>query len=145
MSNLTVTGEIVLKEGRKKLLLSNNQYFVHGIQKMKPGKVRVTIERKVARRSNNQNAYFHGPVMDLLKETTGEVNPRVLKEYLKAQFGVREKVTINGKTVEILKSTADYTKAEFVEFLMKISDFFQIVLPNPEDAGYISPNAPIRG
>lgn len=137
MSTLTVTGEIVERDGRHRLLLSNNVYFVHGIQKMKLGKVRVTIDRKKTRRSLAQNSYFHGPVMDLLKETTGEVNPNKLKEYLKQEFGVKDTIVINGVPVEILKSTADYNKAEFVEFLMKISDFFNVVLPDPKDAGYI--------
>jgi len=79
--------------------------------------IRVTIERKRKTRSLNQNAFFHGPfleaVTDMFNDAGNNVSPVVVKEMLKERFGPKEYInTRDGKTVEVPKSSADWTTEE---------------------------------
>jgi hypothetical protein len=57
--------------------------------------------------------------MQMLSEHTGH-SVEELKQALKKEFGWTKVITLNGKQVEILRSSADLSTAEFEKFMTQI-------------------------
>ncbi len=100
--------------------------------------VEIRVRRK--RRSSDQNAFFHGPVLDQLedfyREAGSTLNREDIKQHVKELCGIWDrKVLPGGGTKRVLRSTADYTTAEMEEFLERLRAYFagwglQILRPN---------------
>lgn len=80
------------------------------------------IEIYIKPRSGNQNRYAHGVALQALSEYTGFTIQEV-KEVLKREFGFTRVIMINNKPVEVLRSTADFSSAEFEDFMSKTRMF----------------------
>lgn len=106
-------------------------------------KVTVTIETFKRKRSLSANNYFHF-VIGMIAEETGEES-KVLKEALKARFGLVEDITDrdgeilcdeDGEVLRRLKSTSDYTGEEIATLIDKIKiwaqDFLGIIIPDAD-------------
>lgn len=98
--------------------------------------VEIMVKRKKAKRSIDQNAFFHAWV-NLLSDHTG-YSKEEMKEILKNQFLSVEKV--NAKTGSIFKytrSTASLNKNEFAEFCNDVQRWsieeFNAILPLPNE------------
>ena len=95
-------------------------------------------------RSNDQNALFHVWCREIaiqLKKQTGEpVSEEAVKTHCKRLYGLVGKQVILGDTVPYLVSTTDYSKFEFMEFLLKTWNYWVtrgiILSTDPEFAKY---------
>jgi len=129
------TATIVEENGLKRLALSNTPYFRTRIQKMKTGKVQLTVDELTPLRSGGQHR-FYWVYLTQIAEETGDT-PEALHEVFKDEFLPREFLTAMGRAVEKTKSTKTLNKNDFSEYLMKIEERTGIPCPSPEDAGYI--------
>jgi len=96
--------------------------------------VTVDIKKKKAKRSNQQNAFFHSWIT-LLAEHTGYTKEE-MKEIVKFKFlKVEEIHDQTGETFIYTKSTAKLNKGEFSDLCTEVQnwarDTFEILLPLP--------------
>ena len=98
---------------------------------------RVVIEPEKKRRSLNQNALmwkWHGIVAEATGHTANEIH-----EWAKLTFLPPAFITIDGKTVEIRKSTTDLDTREMSRFMDNYNAWaaseMGLVLPHPDDMG----------
>lgn len=133
---LTFSAEIEEKEnGIKRLKLSNSPYFQTRIQKMKTGKVQLTVDELTPLRSGGQHRFMWVYLTQIAQQTGDD--PESLHEIFKDMFLPREFVTARGKTIERIKSTKTLNKNDFSEYLMRIETETGIPCPDPADAGYL--------
>lgn len=86
-------------------------------------------------RSLNENRYFHGVLLPLICEYTGD-EPEVMKIYLKRKFGWMKTETVQGEVVEVPVSTSGMEPADFEKFMTQIrmwGDTQGIYLPAPNE------------
>ena len=102
------------------------------------------------KRSLPQNAYFHGPVLDIVRDvlrdcgwnwikTKGDAKKWLKNEFLKADM-VNEKT---GEVKPVVRDTHELTTAEFNEFLQDIAIWLGelgVELPPPGAQGEMFPN-----
>lgn len=96
-----------------------------------PMVVNIGKERRI--RSDRQNRYAYGVVLQMLSDHTGHTVGE-LKEYLKREFGWTKVIEINGKAIEVLRSTADLDTGEFEKFMSQIrmlGDTLGVTIPEP--------------
>ena len=98
-------------------------------------KISVVIERKRKHRSNNQNAYFHGCVLEEFSQCSGytldEAKSALAYEFLR-------RVDDNGLT--IIRPTSSLSTVEFEDFCSKCrmlaSTMYGHYIPLPHEASF---------
>lgn len=103
----------------------------------------IKIEKAKKKRSNNQNRYYHGVVIPIvkncLKESGNLLSNDNTHELLRLKF---LKVTIlakeeTGEYVERIKSTTELSTSQFMDYIAEIRewilDFFNVDIPLPTD------------
>lgn len=104
------------------------------IQSLSGQRVEVIIRKPKTKRSDLQNNFYWGVVIELLSKELG-YDQEELHEILKYKF-LKKNSALNG--MEYVKSTAKLTTGEFEEYLDKIkrwsAEFLNIVIPNPNEA-----------
>lgn len=103
--------------------------------------IEITIAKKRKIRSNPQNAYYHGVVVELLKQAIrkewGEIwNSEKCHELLKNRFLYFEKVNEEtGEVIKLPKSTTECTTSEFEDYMVECREFllewFNVDCPLP--------------
>ena len=102
----------------------------------------ITIERKRKKRSLNQNCYYWGVVIPLvrklLEEYGNEVDDEETHSFLKEHVGklTASVVGKSGRRVAITKSSASLSTAEFEEYILKITAWAAtegVVIPSPNE------------
>lgn len=110
------------------------------VQTLEGKDVEVTVKRKRAKRSDNQNRYYWGVVIPIIHNSFRDLGHRLNAEevhfFLKQKFNYQSLVNVNGELVgEIPKSTADLNKLEFMEYVDKISqwanEILEVIIPEP--------------
>ena len=105
------------------------------------GTVLVTVEPFGDSRTQRQNRFLHGPLLDWWREELFELWGERLtdegaKYVLKRTFDIGTMEEIRGKTVFIPASTKDMSKADFMDLFEKMCAFglnnFGSTPPNPE-------------
>lgn len=104
----------------------------------------VTIEKRIRKRSNEQNAYFHGVVVPMVSEAMTEAGWREavdlgwVKAFIKKQFLTR--TAFNEKTgegVEFIQDTSALTTSEFMDLIADVqkwgSEYLNIYIPDPNE------------
>jgi hypothetical protein len=139
MKKITITTDV--HNGKIK---RNRNLVLEAIQSFEGKTINITIERQTKKRSNSQNAYYHGVLIPILKncikDSWGEVwSSERCHEFCKMQFNFYEK--INEKTGEIIrlpKSTTENTTTAQEEYHHEIRNFIKewfnvdCPLPNQE-------------
>lgn len=108
--------------------------------KQHPGKqVKIKVERKAAKRSLNQNSYYHGVVVEMVRE--GLLNcgyPLSHDEthyFLKERFNPIEIPGKDGFVITVPGTTTELNKVEFGEYIERIaqfaSEYLGVVIPAP--------------
>ena len=123
-----------------KLQVRSKQKFEQAIAQFKDGEVSVTIERKYATRSENQNAWYFGCILPLLSEHTGYTVDE-LHEYCKSRFNAKT-VTIvdaNGEIKDesrIGQTTTKLNKLTFGDYCERIREWaasdLGVTIPDPD-------------
>ena len=111
----------------------------------------ITIERKRKKRSLNQNHFYWGVVIPhvryILESYGNEVDDDETHSFLKQHVGKLRTSVIGGKgnRLDVLKSSAQLTTAEFEEYILKVrawsaTEGVQIPEPNEHLTGgdYVS-------
>lgn len=104
--------------------------------------IRVEFDVKKARshRSLLQNAYYHGVVVNMVRERLSdlghEVDHNATHEFLKGRFLYSELVDEkSGEIIKVPKSSTELTKSEFMDYLEEIKRFaaqsLDIFIPDP--------------
>lgn len=144
MPEIVTTGFV--RGGR--LEIRNRKQFAQTLRRMRDGEVIVTIEPRKAARSQPQNRYYWGVVVELISEHTG-YTPEELHDYLKAKFLPKALALpdANGVIVDefvIGGSTTKLNKLEFGEYVERIrqwaAETLDVVIPDP-DTGAMWPGA----
>ena len=100
----------------------------------------VTITKKKKNRSYEQNRYYWGVVValvrDRFRDLGNEVSSEETHDYLKQTFNYKEFIhEATGEVIRIPISTADLTTSQFMDYLAKIQAFastiLDIVIPDP--------------
>ena len=112
------------------------------------GVYEVTIEPRRETRSNQQNRYFHGVIVEMfhafLKEQDFEHNSReAAKGFLKAKLLLQD--LVDPATGEVIgrrvRSTAELTTEEMTDFIERartwLADFFGIIVPDPDPTWWV--------
>lgn len=123
------------------LEIRNRAALKQALRGMKDGEVLIRIERLRATRSQRQNAWYWGCIVQLLAEHTG-YTPDEMHEVLKAKFipkrfavadgngEIRDELVIGG-------SSAKLNTVEFGEYCEAIrqwaAESLSVVIPDPED------------
>jgi hypothetical protein len=114
-----------------KLIIYNQERWQKDLNYFEDKPVEVTISRKKVNRSNEQNRYYWGVVLNLIEEETGQ-NSHELHEIFRNNFLDYEE---NG--LKRSKSTTELTTIEFMEYLTKIIrwafDFLNLDIPSPNE------------
>jgi hypothetical protein len=123
------------------LKLRNKAAFDKAASAFPDGEYIVTIERKVATRSEQQNRYYWGVVLRLVAEHTGYTADE-LHEYFKKRFNSKRVVFVdtNGEVKEedaIGQSTVKLSKITFGDYLKEIiafaEDDLNVSIPPPAE------------
>lgn len=122
------------------LTIRNRPALLRQLRRWKDGEVVITIERKHARRSLQQNAYLWGVVYQLLSEHTGYTVEEI-HEWAKMKF-IPKRIALadgNGEVRDDLViggSTRKLNKVQFGEYVEAIREFAALeldcVIPDPE-------------
>lgn len=105
------------------------------IKKLEGKEVWVSLSQKTKNRSNNQNAYYWGVVIQILVDWSGEDNVKdennQIHYYLSSLF-----LTDNLGKIPRIKSTTSLTTVEFEQYLEKVRQWafsnFNVHIPLPE-------------
>lgn len=117
-----------------KIKFDDYRSFQSLVKKLEGKEIELTLAKRKNRRSNNQNAYYFGVVVDILANEFG-YRPEEFHEILKSMF-LKVKVVVKGKEIEITKSTALLDTVEFENYLESIRIWASgegIVIPLPNE------------
>lgn len=130
----------IVRSGR--LEVRQRQSFTAALKRLKDGEVSITIARKRAARSTQQNRWYWGVIVEMLSEHTG-FTPDEMHDVLKAKF-LPKKLAVTDGNGEIKGefviggTTTRLNKLEFGEFCEAVrrwaAEDLGLVIPDP-DAG----------
>lgn len=142
----------VKTEVEKGKFIENRDLIINAIEVYEGKKVTVTIERYYKKRSNKQNRYYWGVIVEhwenILREEWGEIyQDNEVHEFLKSNLNFREvvdqetgEVALNPITNEILrkpKSTTEnstFNQEEYHEACRQLAySMFQYTIPLPKE------------
>jgi hypothetical protein len=102
----------------------------------------ITIEARKKLRSNSQNAYYWGVVIDRLFNGLKELgySKDEIHEILKVKFNGVKEVNIGGETILIPRTTTKMNTKEFMEYIEAIQRWaakLNIDIPSPNEINYM--------
>ena len=123
--------------------IRNRRTIKKAVEQFEGKQVVLIIQQKRTQRTNNQNSYYWGCIIPLMKkgleETTGEVFSNTeVHEWLKSQFNFKELINEDtGEIIKLPKSTSDNSTTEQEVFHEEIRRFalewFNIIIPLPNE------------
>ena len=131
-----------------KLTIINRKGLIKDLASYFEGKkVTIIIEKYRKNRSNEQNSYYWGVVVEAVKIGLNDVgykmNSEATHELIKYKF--LQKELINEETGEILKtigSTTELSTSEFMDLLAQIqqwaAEYLNIIIPDPNEQGSLN-------
>jgi hypothetical protein len=115
-----------------KLLLDSKADFTAHLHTLEGRRVEISVEKFVKHRTNNQNRYFHGVVIPVIQQETGE-DPEKIKAFLKEKFGAKI-VTFDSW---IPKPTHLMDTVELTELVegsrLWANEFLKVNIPDPNE------------
>lgn len=93
------------------------------------------IYLRESKRSLSQNAYYW-VYLEIIEQETGNIASN-LHELFRRTLLPPKFITVMGKELKVPRSTTELSKAEFAEYLEKISAECGVPLPDREAAGFI--------
>lgn len=121
-------------DGKKRLVVSSNRWYVHQLQKFKDGEnVTLQIHNRKPKRTEQQNRYYWGAFLPKVSEETGEADLDKLHELFKGKFLTAGVVEVLGERVRMKKSTTDLGVGEFCQYIMDIEAMTGVTAPPTEN------------
>lgn len=116
--------------------------FDEGLKRFAGKDIELTVQKKKSYRSNPQNRYYWGIIVELvmqgMNDTGNEMNKQETHEFIKANFNYKE--IVNEDTGEVFRatlSTTALTKSEFSEMVEKIkrfsAEYLNVVIPDANE------------
>ena len=121
---------IKISEGKFSFSSETHKALFNQFLKDNEGKI-VNVEKYIPIRSNQQNR-FYWVYLGLIEAETGNIADD-LHEYFKRVFLPPKFITYKGKEIKIPSSTTELTKAEFGDYMDKISVETGVSIPSEED------------
>ena len=103
----------------------------------------ISFEKPKKQRSNQQNAYYWGIVIVIIKsclKSTGnnlsenDVHDLLRLKFLKETISIKEET---GEVIERVKSTTELTTSQFMDYIAEIQQFaaeyFDVIIPDPNE------------
>lgn len=125
------------------LKISHKQEFLKSISAMPDCRVKLEVSKLYKKRSNDQNAYYWGVIVEIwqqiiLEEWGEHWSIEEVHEFLKYNFNSEEKVNENtGEILKVGRSTTKNTTTEQEEFQAicreKAFEMFNVVIPVPNE------------
>ena len=135
----TFNGKI--KDG--KMTIINRKSFDDYINSLPDKDVLITIEKKIKKRSNHQNAYYYGVVLKIVRQGLIDQgfdnfrNDESVHELLKYRFLKVDESNPDGLFVERIKSTTELSTSQFMDYIAEIqrwaSEFLNVYIPEPNE------------
>lgn len=101
------------------------------VKSLKDGRYTVTVKRWRPTRTNQQNKYYWGVVIQMISDETGQDKDGI-HDGLRAKF----LTTDQDKPLQIIRSTTSLNTKEMMEYIDKIvlwaAEFLGIVIPLPD-------------
>lgn len=122
-------------------ITANRTALAKMLQCSKDGRHEVIIKR-IGKRSNNQNRYYWGVVVAMIKdrliELGNDVNSMNVHDFLKDRFNSKEIFTSNGTVIGTVgDTTASISTTDFMNYLDKCKEFaatvLEIYIPDPNE------------
>lgn len=139
-----------VRKGR--LEIRNRKRFSAALKRMRDGEVCIAVERATAARSQPQNRYYWGVVVDLLSEHTG-YTPDEIHTILRAKF-IPKKLAVSDVNGEIVGeffiggTTTKLDRIAFGEYIESIRQWaaeIGVVIPDPDTGALWSGAKPQKG
>jgi hypothetical protein len=136
---ITFNGKI--KDG--KMTIINRKSFDDYLNSLPDKDVLITIEKKIKKRSNHQNAYYYGVVLKIVRQGLIDQgfdnfrNDESVHELLKYRFLKVDESNPDGLFVERIKSTTELSTSQFMDYIAEIqrwaSEFLNVYIPEPNE------------
>lgn len=128
----TIAGKVVLESGVNQIQYNAPRVLRHFLNtKCKVGDdVTITITRKRATRTLQQNSYYHMYV-DLISLSSGHSNEEI-HAWAKGKILSKGITEVFGDKVRIVESTTALGISEFCEFVNRLEELTGVPLPDPE-------------
>lgn len=131
---LTLT--IPVKDGELNPSFAQRQSMSGYLHSRNGQAVVVKFSKPVTRRSNSQNAFYWGVVLETIATDTGHTAEEIHSVF-KEMFLPRKFITVGRREVETRKSTTELSQDEFHLYLEQIRAFaateLSIRIPNPNE------------
>lgn len=124
-------------------LIRNRNLILEAINSYEGKELLITFEKPKKQRSNNQNAYYWGIVIVIIKsalKSTGnnlsenDVHDLLRLKFLKETISIKEET---GEVIERVKSTTELTTSQFMDYIAEIQQFaaeyFDVIIPDPNE------------
>lgn len=131
-----------VKSGKLHISPPRRAQMVHDVSKIKEGKFIEMELRPLPRRSNPQNAYYWGVIVNDVREAMQnlghEVTADEVHEFLKLKFNAKQIANSDGELIgEIGSSTAQLNTSGFMDYLAAIqrwaAQYLGIVILDPNE------------
>jgi len=122
------------------LVLSQRHEFTQSIKMFAGKQVVITVEKKKHKRSTQQNNYYRGVIVPMVRDALRENGYEILTmndahEVCRALFLKCDIANNNGEFVTIIRSTTDLSTSEMMEYHAKIqqwaAEYLSINIPDP--------------
>jgi len=118
-----------------KLILKEMDGFRIWMDGLEGQKVQVIVRKPRKIRSQKENKYYWGVVVEMISLETGQ-DKDTIHNVLKDLF-LKERVILKNKEYEVIKSTAGLTTTQFEEFLVKCRQWgsveLNLYIPEPNE------------
>ena len=129
------------KVTKGKFIPNDPTAFRLAFSKLEGKEVEVVVRKKKKHRSGEQNAYYWGVVIDIISGATG-FTPQEAHDAMRFKFlnDLTRTDRIRAAELPRVKSTADLTTVEFLDYVAQIqqwaSEFLDCYIPEPNEADY---------
>lgn len=124
-------------------LTRNRNLILDAINSYEGKELLITFEKPKKQRSNQQNAFYWGIVVVIIKsclKSTGnnlsenDVHDLLRLKFLKETISIKEET---GEVIERVKSTTELTTSQFMDYIAEIQQFaaeyFDVIIPDPNE------------
>lgn len=123
------------------MTITNRKRFEQWCRENSGKDVVVKIERKYKKRSNPQNRFYHGVVVQEVKlgflNVGYDMKADEVHHFLKQKFNILQIPGVGGEVIEVPGSTTDMTTVQFMEYVERIAqwaaEYLGVVIPAPNE------------
>jgi len=122
--------------------ISISKLVREAINQHRGGRVEIIIQKEKKKRSNDQNAYFHGVVIPMITQRLKDLGTFITKEKVKDMLKARylaldEPIGDEGECISIVRDTSELSTIEFMDFISQIvqwaAEILDLQIPEPNE------------